>query len=99
MYTKALIPVENEKVFGSLKTAIDAALAAQKFYKSVQGKSLRIRDWDGVLGKGLLGKEAASWYKTLGSSDQAQIREHYLAQLEQTPAEWRKKYLKVFSYY
>jgi hypothetical protein len=99
MYTQAIIPVENEKVFGSLKAAVDAALSTPAFFKSVQRASLRIRDWDGVLGKKFLGKEAAGWYAALGDSDRAQIREYYLAQIEQTPAELRKKYLKVFSYY
>jgi len=99
MYTQALIPVENEKVFGSLKTAIDTALASESFYKSVQRKGLRIRNWDGVLAKSLLGKQAAAWYAELKDSDRAQIREHYLKQIEESPAELRKKYLKVFSYY
>jgi|SRR5579884_63226 len=99
MYTQALIPVENAKSFGDLKKAIDTAFSDERFFKSASRKSIRIRNWDGILQAGLLGKEAAGLYASLGDSDKGQIREHYLKQVEQVRPEWRKKFLKIFSYY
>ncbi len=56
-YTQAGIAVENQQVFGELKTAVDAVFASQaigKFLRSMERSGLRIRDFAGVLQKGLL---------------------------------------------
>ena len=99
MYTQAIIAIENQKVFGDLKAAIDKAFSMESFFKTAVRKSIRIRNWDGILSAGLLGKEAPAWYAQLHDSDRGQIREYFLKQVEQVSAELRKKYLKTFSYY
>ena len=51
-YTQAGIAVENQQVFGELKTALDAVFAPQavgKFLRSMERSGLRIRDFAGVL--------------------------------------------------
>ena len=102
-YTQAGIAVENQQVFGELKTAVDAVFAPQavnKFLRSMERRGLRIRDFAGVLHKGLLPQaQAAQLFASLGTADQAQLREHYLTRLEQVDAAVRVKFKKLYSYY
>jgi len=102
-YTQAGIAVENQQVFGELKAAIDAVFAPQavsKFLRSMEKSSLRIRDFAGVLQKGLLPQaQAEQLFSSLGTADQAQLREHYLTKLEQVEAAVRSKFKKLYSYY
>jgi hypothetical protein len=60
---------------------------------------LRVRDFEGVLNRGLLGKEAAGVYAALPVSDQALTRERYLQQVETVSPELRQRYLKVYASY
>jgi len=103
VYTQAGIAVENQQVFGELKTAVDAVFAPQavaKFLRSMERSSLRIRDFAGVLRKGLLPQaQAEQLFASLGTADQAQLREHYLTRLEQVDAAVRSKFKKLYSYY
>jgi hypothetical protein len=102
-YTQAGIAVENQQVFGELKTAIDAVfapLAVSKFLRSMGKSSLRIRDFAGVLQKKLLPQaEAEQLFASLGTADQSQLREHYLTKLEQVEPAVRNKFKKLYSYY
>ena len=102
-YTQAGIAVENQQVFGELKTAIDAVFAGQavsRFLRSMERNGVRIRDFTGVLRKGLLPQaQAEQLFASLGTSDQAQLREHYLTRLEHVGAEVRSKFRKLYSYY
>ena len=60
---------------------------------------LRIRHFEDVLGRGLLGVSTRGEYSTLANGDQGQIREFYLASLEQISPELRKKFFKLYAYY
>jgi hypothetical protein len=55
-----------------------------------------VRDFEGVLDKGLLGKQVPALYGALGNGDQGQIRERYLRQVD---PELRARFLKVYAYY
>jgi len=102
-YTKAGFAVETQQVFGELKTALDAVFAPQavgKFLRSMERSGLRIRDFAGVLHKGLLPQaQAEQLFASLSTSDQAQLREHYLTRLEQVDPAIRSKFKKLYSYY
>ncbi len=102
-YTQAGIAVENQQVFGELKAAIDAVFTPQavsKFLRSMERSGVRIRDFAGVLHKRLLHQaQAEQLFASLGTSDQAQIREHYLTRLEQVEPAVRTKFRKLYSYY
>ncbi|MHB1023608.1 MAG: hypothetical protein ACYC46_01335 [Acidobacteriaceae bacterium] len=102
MYEQASIPVVDEKVFDQVKHAIESAFASatvQAFLDSVERAKLRIRDFEQILQRGLLGSDVPSAYGKLGDSDQGQIRELYLRSLEQVAPLLREKYLKLYAYY
>ncbi len=65
----------------------------------ITGAKLRVRDFESVLKRGFLGKEAVSLYKALPVSDQGLTRERYLRLVEQVPQELRQRYLKAYAYY
>ena len=102
MFEQAVFPVQNEQGFQLMSQRIDAAFAANRadlFLASVAGKKLRVREFERVLEKGLLGKDGPELYKALPMSDQALIREKYLARIEKVPGELRQRFLKIYAYY
>ena len=102
MFEQAAIAVKDEQQYAKLHALIDAAFDARDvevFLNRVRKSGLRIRDFEGALGKGLLGKEAEGIYQALPVSDQALTRERYLTKVEAVPAELRQRYLKVYAYY
>ena len=102
MFEQAAIAVQDEKTYAALHTQIDAKFASsdvEPFLDGVTRSKLRIRDFEGVLNKGLLGKEAIGLYKALPVSDQGLTRERYLRLVEKVPVELRQRYLKAYAYY
>ncbi len=103
MFTQAGIPVQDEKAFQELKSAVDAAFAPQqveKFLRSLEKKGVRVRDLQNVLSRKLLGHgNAQSLYEAMPASDQAQVREYYLSRLEQVDPAVRTKFRKIYAYY
>jgi hypothetical protein len=101
-FEQAKIAVQDEQGFTQLQTLIDAAFDARDveiFLSRMGRKKLRIRDFEGALQRGLMGKEAVGLYGALPVSDQALTRERYLQQVESVPPELRQRYLKVYAYY
>jgi len=102
MFEQATIAVQDEKTYAELHAKIDAAFAAsdvEVFLHRVIRHTLRIRDFESVLNRGLLGKEAIALYRVLPISDQGLTRERYLSLLEKVPADLRQRYLKAYAYY
>jgi hypothetical protein len=102
MFEQAAIAVRDEQGYATLHTLIDAAFDARDvevFLNRVKKARLRVRDYEGILERGLLGKEAIGLYKALPVSDQALTRERYLRLGEKVPLELRQRYLKVYAYY
>jgi hypothetical protein len=102
MFEKPVLGVEDSPSFDLVRSAIQAAFApaaAGRFLKQVEAQRLRVRDFEAVLGKKLLGQDAIAAYGRLGNLDRGQIRELYLASVEHVAPELRAKYLKVYAYY
>ena len=96
------IPVADPQNYGAVHAAIEAAFSAARvegFLKSIERAGLRIRDFELVLHAGILGAAAAAQYNRLGNGDQGQIREFYLASLEEVAPELRTKFFKLDAYY
>jgi hypothetical protein len=102
MFEQAAIAVQDEKRYAALHSQIDANFAAsdvEPFLDRVTRSKLRVRDFESVLNKGLLGKEAIGLYKALPVSDKGLTRERYLRLVEKVPVELRQRYLKAYAYY
>jgi hypothetical protein len=65
----------------------------------VKKSKLRIRDYEGVLKRGLLGNGAVALYESLPVSDQGLTRERYLRLVEAVALELRQRYFRVYAYY
>ncbi|MGO9318532.1 MAG: hypothetical protein ACLPXT_06125 [Terracidiphilus sp.] len=101
-FEQAAIAVQDERGYAELQASIGAAFDARdvEVFLSRMGRSkLRIRDFEGALRRGLMGKQAAELYRALPVSDQALIRERYLQLVEAVTPELRQRYLKVYAYY
>jgi len=102
MFEQAGIAVQDEQAYQKLHESIDAAFDrrdVEVFLTRVAKSKLRIRDYETVLRKGFLGKEAVSLYQALPVSDQGLTRERYLRLVEAVPLELRQRYFRVYAYY
>jgi hypothetical protein len=102
MFEQVAIAVQDEQGFAQLHALIDAVFDARDvevFLNRVRKSKLRIRDYEGILGRGLLGKEAIALYQALPVSDQGLTRERYLRLVEAVPLELRQRYFKAYAYY
>ena len=97
-----VLPIGDPEAFGSVKTAIETAFSSGKvrdFLRSLEQKNVRIREFEEVAGKGLLGPKTSANYQRMPDGDQGQIREFYLASLEKVSPELRQKFFRLYSYY
>ena len=102
MFEQAAIAVRDEQGYAQLHALIDAAFDPRDVEVLLERASkakLRIRDYAGVLKRGLLGKEAPSLYEALPVSDQGLTRERYLRLVEAVPLGLRQRYFRVYAYY
>ena len=102
LFEQAAIAVTDQQGYAKLHALIDAAFDARdvdQFLSRVTGSKVRIRDFETVLKRGYLGKEAIALYRGLPVSDQGLTRERYLRLVEQVPKELRARYFKAYAYY
>ena len=102
MFEQAAIAVQDEQGYNQLHALIDAAFDARDvevFLNRVRRSGIRIRDYETILKKGFLGKEAVRLYQALPVSDQGLTRERYLQLVEAVPEELRQRYYKAYAYY
>ncbi|MGA3135904.1 MAG: hypothetical protein ABSC88_07915 [Terracidiphilus sp.] len=102
MFEQAAIAVQDERGYAQLHALIDAAFDARDvevFLHRVTKAKLRIRDYESVLKRRLLGKEAAGLYGALPVSDQGLTRERYLRLVEAVPLDLRQRYFRAYAYY
>ena len=102
LYERPAMSILDQPTFTAVKQAIEGSFASrnvEKFLKSLESSGLRIRSFEAVLTKGKLGAEVASLYAKLSNGDQGQIREFYLASLEQVELRLRDKFFKLYAYY
>jgi hypothetical protein len=111
-FEQAQIPVQKAEDFELLRSAIERAFepaTVEKFYRGLESKGIRIREFEKIVAAGLLeqadpvlagcGKRADEIYKALTVSDQALMREFFLERIETVDAKVRLKYQKVYRYY
>ncbi len=101
-FDQPVLPVLDPVGFGAVRTAIEAAFSSTRvteFMKSLERSGVRVRQFEDVLNKGLLGKTTKDEYGRLGNNDQGQLREFYLASLERVSLEVRNKFFKLYAYY
>jgi hypothetical protein len=101
-FEQPILPIADPAGFAAVRTAIEAAFSSSRvadFLKSLERSGVRIRHFEQVLDKGLLGAATKDQYNRLGNADQGQIREYYLASLERVPVELRNKFFKLYAYY
>jgi hypothetical protein len=97
-----VLPIADPVAFGAVKSAIESAFSTGKiaeFLGSLDRYGVRIREFEEVLKKGLLGKKTAGEYASLPAGDQGQIRELYLASLERVAPELRRRFFRLYAYY
>ena len=85
-----------------MKAAIEASFSSgqvAEFLKSLERSKLRIRDFETSSARACWEPTTAAEYNRLGNADQGQIRELYLASLEQVAPELREKFFKLYAYY
>jgi hypothetical protein len=102
MFEQAVIAVQDEKAYTQFHALLDGIFDARDvevFLNRVRKAGLRIRDFESVLGRGLLGKDAPALYGALPVSDQGLTRERYLRLVEKVPVELRQRYFKAYAYY
>ena len=102
MFEQAGIAVQDEQGYSKLHGLIDAAFDSRDvevFLNRVTKSKLRIRDYESILRRGFLGKEAVGLYEALPVSDQGLTRERYLRLVEAVPLELRQRYFRVYAYY
>jgi hypothetical protein len=101
-YEQPALPIADPKTYSAVRSTIEASFSTGRvpdFLKSLDRGGLRIRDFESVLGQGLLGVNTKSEYNRLDHGDQGQIREYYLASLERVAPELRQKFFKLYAYY
>jgi hypothetical protein len=111
-YQQAQIAVTKAAEFEQLQSALErvfTSAALSKFYGKLHSNSLPVREFEKILGLGLLenvdstlaksGTTAKKLYEALTVSDQALMREFYLERIEKVDVKVRQKYQKVYQYY
>jgi hypothetical protein len=102
MFEQAAIAVRDEQGYARLHALIDAAFDSrdvETFLNRVSRAGLRVRDYESILRRGLLGKESVDLYAALPVSDQGLTRERYLRLIESVPQELRQRYFRAYAYY
>ena len=102
MFEQAVFPVQQEAEFQQLQGRIAGAFSASRvdlFLAGVKAGKLRVRQFEQILAAGLLGEDGSQLYASLAVSDQALIRERYLAQVERVSTELRARFAGIYAYY
>ncbi|HEY1937282.1 MAG TPA: hypothetical protein VGJ33_05065 [Candidatus Angelobacter sp.] len=111
-YQQAQIAVTKTEDFEQLKSALERifdSAAVEKFYGKLQSQGVFVREFEKIVGLGILesvdnslvksGKTARQLYEALAISDQALMREFYLERIEKVDVKVREKYQKIYRYY
>jgi hypothetical protein len=111
-FQQAPMQIQKVEEFDQLKSVIDRIFsqgALEKFYRKLQSRDVRVREFEKVLelrvfeeldsGLPRSGNSAKQFYSALPVSDQALIREFYLERIEQVDPKIREKFQKIYRYY
>jgi hypothetical protein len=109
-FQQAPIAIQKVAEFQQLKSALQRIFApavVERFLGRLQSKSIRVREFERILERGIFddcdpelrsGTSAKALYDALTVSDQGQMREFYLTEVENVADPVREKYSKVFRY-
>jgi hypothetical protein len=102
MFEQATFPVQNEPGFQQLAQRIEAAFRCQS-RRPLSGLGSRQRAESSPVRESAGQRPAGQGFdralQGLPISDQAMIREKYLAKIEKVPVELRQRFLKIYAYY
>jgi hypothetical protein len=102
IFEQAVIAVQDterfERIQQQLLTAFSSA-EVEVFLNRVRRAGFKVRNFEAVLKRGLLGKTTESDYAALPVSDQGLTREKYLALIEKVELKLRQRYAKLYAYY
>jgi len=101
-FEQATIAVADEQGYTKLHALLNAAFDPRDvdvLLNRIAGSRVRIRDYETVLKRGWLGKDAPALYAALPVSDQALTRERYLQLVEAVAPELRQRYFRAYAYY
>ena len=102
LYERPVLGADDEVTFREVKAAVNGRFSeagVRDFLRTLDKAGLRIRDFEGVLRAGKLGSATPAQYAKLSPGDQGQIRELYLASLEQVAMPLRDRFFKLYAYY
>ena len=102
LYERPAMDIVDAATFAEVKKTIEELFApgnVKKFLQTVERSGVRVRNFEQLLNDGKLGAGTAKKYAALSNGDQGQIREFYLASLEQVDLALRDRYFKVYAYY
>jgi hypothetical protein len=102
MFKQAELPVQDRARFGEIKRLLEETFASPdvaRYLRGLRSSKLRVRDFEGALARGLLGKDTAERYRQLPESDRGQVREFYLSLVERVAPELRAKFHTTYTYY
>lgn len=102
LYERPAVTADDQVTLSQVKQAIETKFSAagiSDFLRSLDKSGLRIRNFEDVLAAGRLGNGTPALYASLSAGDQGQVRELYLARLEQVPMPLRDKFFKLYAYY
>jgi len=111
-FQQAPMQVLKVEEFEQLKSIIERVFAVgilEKFYKKLQSRDVRVREFEKVLEQGIFeevdrglaksGQATKKYYSELPVSDQSLIREFYLERIESVDPKLRQKFQKIYRYY
>ena len=111
-FQQAPMQVQKTEEFEQLKLAIERVFAAgvlERFYKKLQSRDLRVREFEKVLEQRVFeevgprlsqsGTAAKQYYSALPVSDQSLIREFYLERIEKVDPRLRQRFQRIYRYY
>jgi len=102
MFEQAQIAVQDVERYQKIQDRLGVAFSTAEvevYLNRVRRSGLKVRDFETILKRGLLGKTTEADYLALTVSDQALTRESYLALLEKVEFKLRQRYAKIYAYY
>ncbi len=102
LYERPVLGVDDAATFHEVKQAVQGCFSeagVRDFLRTLDKAGLRVRDFQAVLAAGKLGATTSAQYDRLSPGDQGQIRELYLASLEQVAMPLRDRFFKLYAYY
>jgi hypothetical protein len=102
MFEQVVIAVQDTERHGRIQQQLLSAFSSAEvevFLNRVRKAGLKVRNFEGVIKRGFLGKVTEADYQALPVSDQGLTREKYLSLVEKVELKLRQRYSKLYAYY